>query len=440
MNNKAVVSDDRVVSLYRDGKEIESGSMYQPGESLTMHISDSNDQFVFEASDGHFTDKKSGCKGKRIADKNDVEIIMPSGNDIGEVRVSAGWAVGHAKVLISKPFFVVPVNNKDESETNTKKSGKSPDINRLYEDKARKLAGPPNVMPEPKEPDIPVPNRHLTHDHNTPDVHEDNSHNHNADHDSHTHEYKTPDVHEDNSHNHKSEPDADSLGHLEDETHHEAIHHDHPHTDEHAHGITHHEPVHPAHSLSNLHKDVVHSDHITDHDPVHASETVHEHDHNEIQHPVLHSDHHLPNHQPNLHTDHHQPNLHTDHHQPNLHTDHHLSNHQPDIHSGHKFVHNIDHHKSDHHKPDPKEVIDHHDEEDPADNPNSFHRSDHLNKFDPIDQLSRLHGLLKRNEHLPNHPSVTVDKIKDDHPDIIYSKSKNNLRSELHKDFPSKKK
>lgn len=103
MNNAVVASDERVLKVFRGTEELVSGSVYHHSESLTVSISDTHDQFLFEAIGGAKFEK-GGCEGKRIADKKQAVLKMPlSGED--EIKIVAG--------SLSADFFhgdTIPLN------------------------------------------------------------------------------------------------------------------------------------------------------------------------------------------------------------------------------------------------------------------------------------------------------------------------------------------
>lgn len=88
MNNKVEASDDRFIRVFRGDEELMSGSRYHHSELLTVSISNTHDQFVYEALGGAIFEK-GGCDGKRVADKPQALLKMPiSGEE--NVRVVAG--------------------------------------------------------------------------------------------------------------------------------------------------------------------------------------------------------------------------------------------------------------------------------------------------------------------------------------------------------------
>ena len=109
MNNKAVASDERYVRVFRGTNELKSGDVYQPSESLTISISDTKPQYVYEVSEGGAKFEKGGCEGRRIADKPKVTLVMPAKGTAttSEFEIIIGWAIGHEEVRISPAFRLV---------------------------------------------------------------------------------------------------------------------------------------------------------------------------------------------------------------------------------------------------------------------------------------------------------------------------------------------
>ena len=88
MNNAVVASDERTVKVFRGTEELVSGSIYHHSESLTVSISDTHDQYLYEATGGAKFEK-GGCEGKRIADKKQAILKMPlTGED--DIKIVAG--------------------------------------------------------------------------------------------------------------------------------------------------------------------------------------------------------------------------------------------------------------------------------------------------------------------------------------------------------------
>lgn len=88
MNNAVVASDERTVKVFRGTEELVSGSIYHHSESLTVSISDTHDQYLYEATGGAKFEK-GGCEGKRIADKKQAILKMPlTGDD--DIKIVAG--------------------------------------------------------------------------------------------------------------------------------------------------------------------------------------------------------------------------------------------------------------------------------------------------------------------------------------------------------------
>ena len=101
-------SGARAISLLRvheNGTETRvDGPYYEHGDKLIARIDDSSGQFVIESSAGIF--EGGGCEGRRIS-SNDAILNMPSSGNT-TVSVKAGWALGHAQVMITKPVILMP--------------------------------------------------------------------------------------------------------------------------------------------------------------------------------------------------------------------------------------------------------------------------------------------------------------------------------------------
>ena len=113
MGDLAKESTDRAISLTRvhdNGTETTMKEPYYvPGEKIVARINDTRGQFVIESSVKGVI-QEGGCEGRRIA-TNDATMRMPFDNLI--VSVKAGWALGHAQVVITKPVSLIPSHYVD---------------------------------------------------------------------------------------------------------------------------------------------------------------------------------------------------------------------------------------------------------------------------------------------------------------------------------------
>ncbi len=118
MNEEVVFSDLRLVEVYRDGVALRSNQdKFVLGETLTVKISDSRNQYVYEVSgnkEASFVD--GGCDGRRIADKKEVKLQLPEKNDQDPVTIVVAWAAGPEAVKLSPTFVLLPPGAVDSSE------------------------------------------------------------------------------------------------------------------------------------------------------------------------------------------------------------------------------------------------------------------------------------------------------------------------------------
>eukprot|EP01038_Epipyxis_sp_PR26KG_P004528 gene4528-6393_t len=117
MNNDVEASNERLILVSRNEQLLKSGDEYQPGEKLTVKLSNEHNQFVFETDLGKFIG--GGCNGKRTSNKDSAvaDIIMPLNNeDFGEVvSIWAGWATGHTTVHVTPVFKLNPKGYQGEN-------------------------------------------------------------------------------------------------------------------------------------------------------------------------------------------------------------------------------------------------------------------------------------------------------------------------------------
>ena len=104
MNNKVEASDERSIRVFRGDEELLSGSKYLLAESLTVSISDPSNQYVYEAVGGAVF-LKGGCSGRRIANKPEVTLVMPTAGD-EEIKIVAGsFIFKHHMYIGSTNYF-----------------------------------------------------------------------------------------------------------------------------------------------------------------------------------------------------------------------------------------------------------------------------------------------------------------------------------------------
>lgn len=113
MNEKAILTNERFVRVFRDDQELVSGkTVYVPSEVLTVQISDSTGQFVLEASHAEFVG--GGCKKKNRVNKNHAVLKMPESGSVN-VSIKGGWAMGHQEVHLTPHFLLVAPRRKKAS-------------------------------------------------------------------------------------------------------------------------------------------------------------------------------------------------------------------------------------------------------------------------------------------------------------------------------------
>lgn len=69
-------STDRTISLYRSGAEVADG-LFMADDTLTVELSSTSNQYMFEIEGGTFTDTSSmtGCSSLRIRQTNNAEFV-----------------------------------------------------------------------------------------------------------------------------------------------------------------------------------------------------------------------------------------------------------------------------------------------------------------------------------------------------------------------------
>jgi hypothetical protein len=115
MGQEVVLSDAARVELWRGEQQLNSGDTYVFGETLEVKLSPSTIRtYLLEVStyDSSVSfSEASGCDGKRITNGKVAQLKMraaPFSSDSSDnsVSVSAVWAKGYGKVLLSTPFIL----------------------------------------------------------------------------------------------------------------------------------------------------------------------------------------------------------------------------------------------------------------------------------------------------------------------------------------------
>eukprot|EP01035_Chromulina_nebulosa_P018505 gene18505-24222_t len=113
MNYEVVQSNDRVIQVYRDEEQVDNLSIYQPGETLIIKLSDTTGQYVFETSKGEFA--HGGCNNKRFTSSKikNAQLTLPDDNN-DNIEIWAGWATDHGEVSITDKFILTGSNSQNE--------------------------------------------------------------------------------------------------------------------------------------------------------------------------------------------------------------------------------------------------------------------------------------------------------------------------------------
>jgi hypothetical protein len=101
----AFSSTSRFVQISRNGTFLSSNGEYVAGESLTVSLSSTNGEYVFEATNATFSGNNVGCSGKRTTADGQT-LTMP--NDGSTVFVLAGFALMQSGPGITSTFTLKP--------------------------------------------------------------------------------------------------------------------------------------------------------------------------------------------------------------------------------------------------------------------------------------------------------------------------------------------
>jgi len=122
MNADVFLSSDRTVRVFRGDVELlpsrnnESVLYYNAGESLSIRVSDSKPQYVYETSKPA-TFEGGGCQGLRLANKPKATLLIPP-DASQNISIRVAWAPGHGTVNVSPYLMLQPStpNNEDREE------------------------------------------------------------------------------------------------------------------------------------------------------------------------------------------------------------------------------------------------------------------------------------------------------------------------------------
>eukprot|EP01038_Epipyxis_sp_PR26KG_P004332 gene4332-6133_t len=111
MSKSAVISTTRTLVIKRGSTTLTSGASYVAGESLTVSISSTSGEYLFEASNAQFS-SGSCTDNVRIANSNGATLVMPTS---GTVLIRAGWTTSYTTVNIISDFTLVAATTSSPS-------------------------------------------------------------------------------------------------------------------------------------------------------------------------------------------------------------------------------------------------------------------------------------------------------------------------------------
>lgn len=135
MNADVFLSNDRTVRVFRGEDELFAQSndssllfFYKAGESLSIRVSDSKPQYVFETT-APATFEGGGCEGLRLANKPTATLFIP--DDASQnISIRVAWAPGHGTVNVSPYLILQPSVSLDLSNGLTASEVKEKEIHR----------------------------------------------------------------------------------------------------------------------------------------------------------------------------------------------------------------------------------------------------------------------------------------------------------------------
>ena len=138
------------VSVQRKGAAINSGSVYAPGETLTVSLSNAaTSNYIFQVSNAKFTG--GTCSNTRVyAGPSSVGVVnnvatltMPASGS-GNVQVWAGWASGFNTIGITLSFTLIDPALKTSVNPSTFPITNSPSISRSISPSSKSTFAPSN--------------------------------------------------------------------------------------------------------------------------------------------------------------------------------------------------------------------------------------------------------------------------------------------------------
>jgi len=88
-----IASTDRTIQIKRSG-DLVTDNEYIAGEGLTVHISNTANQYFFDTNQGEFSGSNIACSNKRTTSSGNL-LTMPQS---GDVTIKVGWATGYGQV------------------------------------------------------------------------------------------------------------------------------------------------------------------------------------------------------------------------------------------------------------------------------------------------------------------------------------------------------
>mmetsp|Transcript_12408 Transcript_12408/g.11242 ORF Transcript_12408/g.11242 Transcript_12408/m.11242 type:complete len:476 (+) Transcript_12408:39-1466(+) len=115
MNGNPVLSSERSISISRGSTQLSSGDKYVAGEVLTVTLSSTSNEFIYETTAGSF--QSGGCNGLRVVNTATAYLTMPSS---GDVDVKGAWATSRANgVHIGSTITLKDPSEDDNSGSST---------------------------------------------------------------------------------------------------------------------------------------------------------------------------------------------------------------------------------------------------------------------------------------------------------------------------------
>ena len=109
MGEPAITNNERNLVITRQGSSnpLTSGSLYCPGEVLTVQMSTTLGEYVFETTHGTFVGGGCAATNRKSTNIGEVATLVMPQSGAGHVLIRGAWALQHGTVTIVAPVTLI---------------------------------------------------------------------------------------------------------------------------------------------------------------------------------------------------------------------------------------------------------------------------------------------------------------------------------------------